>query len=69
MSVSDRRQYNEAYIYSDGEVVTVTRVHGAPDGKDGKKLFIENAESPHFPQLSYANNSGKNSDKRLSAYI
>uniref|UniRef100_A0A0X3NKN9 FERM domain-containing protein 1 n=2 Tax=Schistocephalus solidus TaxID=70667 RepID=A0A0X3NKN9_SCHSO len=48
----ERRQYNETYIYSDGEVVTSTRIHGVPDAENGQKLLSDDYESPNFPEIS-----------------
>ncbi|KAM7540210.1 hypothetical protein Aperf_G00000025320 [Anoplocephala perfoliata] len=42
----DRLQYNEAYIYSVGEVVTNSRIHGNPDAPRGGKSVVETGESP-----------------------
>ncbi|KAL7062500.1 hypothetical protein AAHC03_0543 [Spirometra sp. Aus1] len=49
----ERRQYNETYIYSDGEVVTSTRVHGIPDAENGRRLLTDDYESPNFPEVSH----------------
>ena len=65
----DRRQYNEAYVYSAGEVVTKNRVHGFPDSKEKSKILVETVESPMFPRILTVNDYANRVRRRESAYI
>ncbi|KAH9279788.1 hypothetical protein ECG_07480 [Echinococcus granulosus] len=65
----DRLQYNEAYIYSAGEVVTMRRVHAAPDTQARERMLMGTSESPLFPQLSSLNHKDGQDERTQSVYI
>ncbi|VDK75699.1 unnamed protein product [Dibothriocephalus latus] len=66
----ERRQYNETYIYSDGEVITSTRIHGTPDAGNVRRLLTDDYESPNFPVVSpHALPSSKEFQERTSKAI
>ncbi|VDL15710.1 unnamed protein product [Hymenolepis diminuta] len=67
----NRLQYNESYVYSEGEVVAGDRLHGNPDVTKGDKLLVETSESPLFPRIAVspsrdASDSGVVRDEELS---
>ncbi|VDK40765.1 unnamed protein product [Taenia asiatica] len=65
----DRLQYNEAYVYSAGEVVTMRRVHAAPDGQARERMLMETAEPSLFPQISSSNPKDGQDEQSQSVYI
>ncbi|VDM31213.1 unnamed protein product [Hydatigera taeniaeformis] len=65
----DRLQYNEAYVYSAGEVVTTRRIHAAPDSQAKGRMLMETVESSLFPQLSNSNLKGDMDEPTQSVYI